>query len=282
MPIRTSTTLRSDEFTVDVAGDHRLEARMDDDGIWWVALRDGQTIGEDDNITVTVTVTDKHGFTVTAMGSVHGGEMPEAMEDAMDDATDDEEEMEPETRDIDVITGTITATAPAGEYGAYEVSIDATDGDGAVGSATFSLIVDDGNDKPTALRLLNSDGSNNETYEVTVDENDAGGMNLGRLETDDVDKDTSPDHPNAKITYTVSDKDNFEVVNDVLWLKTGASLDYEKEDGLVEVTVTATDGGGASIREVITVLIEDKNDAPEADQDYRRMVGRRGRGSRRG
>jgi hypothetical protein len=51
-------TLRSDEFTVDVAGDHRLEARMDDDGIWWVALRDGQTIGEDDNITVTVTVTD--------------------------------------------------------------------------------------------------------------------------------------------------------------------------------------------------------------------------------
>ena len=83
-----------------------------------------------------------------------------------------------------------------------------------------------------------------------VAENQAGAT-VGELAS--ADPDAGDSH-----SYTVSD-DRFEIVDNTLKLKDGVSLDHEAEAS-VEVTVTATDGGGLSTSETFRIAVGDVAD----------------------
>ena len=186
------------------------------------------------------------------------------------------------------LTGIITSSQAikAGEFGAYSVSIVATDDDGAAGEAMFYVHVDDGNDAITAINLyhLNEDGTDGEknyTYEVDVDENHAGEVNLGRITVDDIDTGQVPGHPNGMHKVTVDDK-RFEIKKDDeggLWLVkvAGAELDHENDEeaGEIPLEIMAVDYGskdkdgnpaGKSLTRSVTVIVNDENDDPTATQ----------------
>ncbi|MBB4168776.1 proprotein convertase P-domain-containing protein, partial [Rhizobium sp. BK538] len=115
--------------------------------------------------------------------------------------------------------------------------------DGTVSTpASVSWTVTGTNDAPTAVVLSNS----------AVNENAAGAV-IGTLTT------TDPD-AGATHSYTVSDS-RFEVVNGVLKLVNGVSLDYEAGH-TVNLTVTATDQGGLSKQQAFTIQVGDVNEAP--------------------
>ena len=87
---------------------------------------------------------------------------------------------------------------------------------------------------------------------------------------DDID---SPNHPHGQHAWTVNNA-KFEIVNGVLKLKAGESLDYEDWPGRYG-RVTATDMNGetdannvplglSTYPQDITITVNDKNDAPEA------------------
>jgi hypothetical protein len=169
----------------------------------------------------------------------------------------------PDTKDVTFITGTITGTPPAGYFGTETLAVVATDDDGASGRAEFDVVVDDGNDVPTAVNLANNDGTDNVRYQVEVDENTAG-VALGTVSVDDID---SPDHPHGQHKWKVNNA-KFEITDaGVLKLKSGMSLDHEAGP-VITIIVTATDmngeKGGESKDQDITVTVNDKNDAPTA------------------
>ena len=95
------------------------------------------------------------------------------------------------------------------------VTLTATDGDGESGSIDFYVVVDDGNDAPTGINLINDAGRS--VVEVEVDEGDASGVVFGEITVDDIDDSM---HPHGQHLITVSD-DRFEIrVDDEggLWL----------------------------------------------------------------
>ena len=184
------------------------------------------------------------------------------------------------------ITGYLRGVSPKDDDSVYEAAIIATDGDGAEARAEFKVVSDDGNDEITAITLYTRDSNGEEQenldYEVIVDENDASGVMLGRLGVADVD---SKLHPHGQHKIMVDDE-RFEIRENEgsfeLWLKAGAHLDYEEEEGSVQVMVTALDINGMetlvfaltgvgtqflgkSLEEAIEVTINDKNDAPMAN-----------------
>ena len=162
--------------------------------------------------------------------------------------------------------GTISATGdlvtePPGHdpVGAFMVTIIATDDGGAAGTASFEIIVDDGNDVPTAIDLTNPDGTDNAFFDLEVDEHEQGTV-LGTLTVEDQD---SEHHSHGQHTWEV-DNDSFEIVpmdgaNPVLKLKDDAMIDFEMTPS-IELEVTATDGGGASESQIIQVQVNDMND----------------------
>ena len=162
-----------------------------------------------------------------------------------------------------MVTGyVLEAAPPAGDdESALGVKIVATDQGGASGYATFDIIVDDGNDVPTAIDLTNLDGTDNAFFDLEVDEHATGTM-LGYVSVDDQD---DPRHSHGQHEWKVSDDDNFEIVEmngrQVLKLKDDAMIDFEAEGGdSITLTVTATDGGGAAKSQMITVEVNDMND----------------------
>ena len=185
-----------------------------------------------------------------------------------------------------IFTGTPPATGPDSDA-AHMVTLTATDSDGAEGSVSFYVIVDDGNDRITDIILNhNPDDDGNEArnvnYVVDVDENDASGVVFGRIIIEDQDH---PMHPNGMHMVTVDD-DRFEIKVDGeggLWLalKAGVALDHEHRGGFVTVTVTAVDLDGEQnpahlqatqgkykgydLSQEITVNINDVNEAPKAN-----------------
>ncbi|MXW46496.1 MAG: cadherin repeat domain-containing protein [Gammaproteobacteria bacterium] len=56
-----------DTLTIELSGDDRFEARQDDQGGWWVALKDGESLDyeTDQSIMLTVTVTDAAGLSAS-------------------------------------------------------------------------------------------------------------------------------------------------------------------------------------------------------------------------
>ncbi|MEM1386436.1 MAG: carbohydrate-binding domain-containing protein [Pseudomonadota bacterium] len=124
------------------------------------------------------------------------------------------------------------------------LEVTATDQAGATLSETFTVVVEDLNEGPTAVSL---DGS-------SVAENAAGAV-VGMVSGVDPDDDDT-------LTYTLSD-DRFEVLDGAVKLKDGVALDHEAE---VEIAleVTATDQSGATLTEQFTVTVEDLNEGPTA------------------
>ena len=186
------------------------------------------------------------------------------------------------------ITGTITAPKKlaAGLFGSFDVHISAADDEGAESSIVQTVVVDDGNDIITSIDLYHlnedgTDGAQNFSYAVDVDENHAGEVTLGRVKVEDLD---SPDHLNGQhiVTVTGSQARNFDIKDGVLVKRAGVSLDREGDDGTsLTVTIQAVDPGGGKYppghpkagqyREVKTqnviVDINDQDDDPIANVD---------------
>ena len=69
--------------------------------------------------------------------------------------------------------------------------------------------------------------------------------------------------PDSGDTHTYSVNDNrFEVVGNQLRLKSGVSLNYEAAAAII-LSITATDGGGLTRTEGITIFVGDVNEAPQ-------------------
>ena len=93
-----------------------------------------------------------------------------------------------------------------------------------------------------------------------VDENDEGAM-VASVTTENA----------SEVTV---DNDYFEVADGNLKLKDGMSLDFESvEGGMIELTLTAS-GDGASATAMVTVTVNDVNEAP-TDRSGRRRNARR-------
>jgi hypothetical protein len=119
-----------------------------------------------------------------------------------------------------------------------------TASDGQSSSTASAAITFTGvNDAPTALALSAS----------TIAENQAGAV-VGMITVMDADA-------NDAHTFAVSD-DRFEVVDGQLKLKAGVALDFEA-GATIDVIVTATDSGLASISETFTIgVANDATDDP--------------------
>ena len=170
-------------------------------------------------------------------------------------------------------TGILQGTPPttgAGSFAEHEVTITATDSGGETASVSFIVAVDDGNDPPTNINLID-DGQS--VIEVEVTEGDASGVVLGEITVDDID---NPQHPYGQHLITVDD-DRFEIREEDgrkwLALKEGESLDRERERGEVLVTLRAIDRNGEKDEDgdyeghrsdpvTFAVVINDVNDAP--------------------
>ena len=195
----------------------------------------------------------------------------------------------------DTTHGVFSGTPPttgANSDAAHMVTLTATDSDGAEGSVSFYVIVDDGNDAITDVDFIANDG--NVAVEAEVDENDDSGVVFGEIRVHDQDHAMHPSgmhliqilrgsahnsSPNAPVDS------RFEVKYDdagIPWLalKAGMSLDNEDPNspGFVEVTIRAVDldgathppaRGGGFIGNVefqtVTILVNDQNDAPKAN-----------------
>jgi hypothetical protein len=124
------------------------------------------------------------------------------------------------------------------------LSVTATDVGGLSITRAFVITVTNVNEAPAALTL----GS------ATVAEN-AAGATVGTLTVND---------PDVGDTHTLAVSDTrFEVVGGALKLKPGVSLDYEAESK-VNLTITATDGGGLSVTQPFTITVTNVNETPTA------------------
>ena len=193
----------------------------------------------------------------------------------------------------DTATGIFSGKPPttgANSDAAHMVTLTATDSGGEEGSVSFYVIVDDGNDAITAIDFVDNDG--NVVVEAEVDDNDASGVVLGEIRVHDQDHAMHPngthliqilkgDVRDGSLTAELDDR--FEVKYDdagIPWLalKAGASLDFERDRGVVDVTIRAVDLNGATNSrgtafsadanieyQAIAVVINDRNDAPKAE-----------------
>jgi len=126
-----------------------------------------------------------------------------------------------------------------------EVEVEAEDAGGLSVSQRFSVTVSDLNEAPTELLFseVNAVAENLEAATVAV------------VSVSDPDQ---PDHH----TFTLDDT-RFEVVAGVLKLKSGHSLDAEQA-AQVELMLTASDSGGLTLSQALTVAVGDVNEAPSA------------------
>ena len=164
--------------------------------------------------------------------------------------------------DIDTATGQLMTMA-ALDYETtteYMVTVTATDEDGASDSIMVTIMVTDVNEAPMFTT---------ETDARSVAENTAAGMNIGEpvMATDPNEGDT--------LTSALSGDDaaSFDIDAATGQLMTKAALDYETTTEYM-VTVTATDGDGASDSIMVTIMVTDVNEAPEfpADTDTRSVA----------
>ena len=112
--------------------------------------------------------------------------------------------------------------------------------DGTVGVADLVNVA------PTDITYPSSD----------VDENSTAGMVVATLSTVD-------GNPSDTFTYAITSDPSgyFEIVGNEVRVKSGATLDYET-DTSHDITVEVTDSGGLTYNEVVTININDVNEAP--------------------
>lgn len=163
------------------------------------------------------------------------------------------------------VTGVLQGTPPKGTAQTIRnIKILATDDAGASGRTAFDLVVDDGNDGPTAITFKSPSGDT-KVLALKVNENDASGPLIGYLKASDLD---DPNHPNGQHTWTSDYADDFEFVprsasgGEVeLRLKRGVVLNHEAQS-LLTINVTATDGGGKSFTRGVDIEVADRPDGP--------------------
>ncbi|WP_321337298.1 Ig-like domain-containing protein [uncultured Cohaesibacter sp.] len=258
--------------------DARFEV-AEQDGAFFLKLKDGVSLDHETEptVTLTVTTTDNHGGSVSEDFTIDVGDLNEAV--TANDAAETTSEngtlrgsVTATDLDGDAITysldgqpaeGTVTlqddgsysfepGTAfddlAVGESREVSFTFSADDGKGSTDQGTVTIVVTGTNDAPTAVDLSSAQ----------VDENASGAV-IGTLSTTDVD--TSDTH-----SYSVDD-DRFEVAEQdgafVLKLKDGVSLDHETEP-TVTLTVTTTDNHGGSVSEDFTIDVGDLNEAVTA------------------
>ncbi|MCV6574388.1 MAG: cadherin domain-containing protein [Cohaesibacter sp.] len=240
------------------------------DGISFDYEKDGETLSLD------ITVQDSSGASLTQNFVLSVNDLNEAV--IADDASETTSEntafsssVSATDGDGDVVSYSLVAQPGQGSVvmnadGSYRFDPGADFDDLAVGesrSITFDYVASDGKGSTdTATVTINVTGTNDgpsavQISSASIAENSAGAV-VGGLTTLDVD--ASDSH-----SYSVSDS-RFEVVDDngtmTLKLKDGVSLDYENENGSVDVTVTSNDGNGGIVSEAITVTLINQNDAP--------------------
>ncbi len=118
----------------------------------------------------------------------------------------------------------------------YNVTIQVRDLGGLTFSKSLDIVLNDINESPTAIILSISQTKEN-----------VPGAVIGRLVA--VDEDAGDTH-----TITVSHVD-FELDGDMLRLKEGRSLTYDKDDPTIIVPVTTIDSGGLSYTEQIAIVV---------------------------
>ena len=117
------------------------------------------------------------------------------------------------------------------------VTVTATDSGGLTTNQTFSINIADLNDPPTAIQI-----SSNSLISGLVEDT------VGTLTTNDEDNGES-------FTYAVND-DRFEIINGLLKLKAGQSIDYNNE-ATVDLQIVVTDSQGAEYTETLTIRVGD-------------------------
>jgi len=178
----------------------------------------------------------------------------------------------------------------AGETATDTVKYTVSDGKGHFDTGTLNITITGENDAPTDIVLnpvntvanipglisvtidpvTNQITTTTDNHYAVIDENITGAV-IGNISVSDVDiHDTH--------TYSIND-DRFEIVAGQLKLKDGISLNYEngfmppsdpnvyfaRPNGYESISVTATDPSGASFTKNFIIAINDKNDAPVAN-----------------
>ena len=139
----------------------------------------------------------------------------------------------------------------------YSVRVSTTDSGGLALERTFTIDVNDVNDRPTDLALSSN----------TIDENTdtTTALQIGTLSADDVDEGDS--HVFALVAGSGdADNDSFQIIGNKLEVKAGVVLDHESQD-IYEVRVRATDSGGSARDNLFTIQVVDINEPPIANED---------------
>ncbi len=154
--------------------------------------------------------------------------------------------IEADTGNLVVIDG---ARLDFEEATSHEVVVRVTDSGGLTYEEALVVALTDINESPAAAAAT-----------FVVAENAAGGTVLGRISVVDPDGGV-----NGTLKYALLEGGPFAIdpaTGDVTVVD-GASLDFETRPHF-ELTATATDGGGLSARALMTVTLEDDNEAPRA------------------
>ena len=129
----------------------------------------------------------------------------------------------------------------------HDITIQTTDAGGNTYSEVVTITVNDLIDEtPTDITLTGG----------SVDENAAAGTTVATLSA--VDADTGDSH-----TFAITNDPSgfFEIVGDEVRVAAGATIDFETDQSH-DVTVEVTDAGGNTYSEVITLTVNDINEAP--------------------
>ena len=131
----------------------------------------------------------------------------------------------------------------------YEIRIKAIDAGGLSYERAFTIVVTDRNEAPVAVELSNG----------TVDENVVAGTPVGRLSCVD------PDDPEGGGSCTfelVAGTAPFELVDEnLIQVSVSSVLDHE-QTGSYQLGVRATDSGGETVEQDVTITVANVNEAP--------------------
>ncbi|KYG72216.1 hypothetical protein MB14_09250 [Roseivirga ehrenbergii] len=152
---------------------------------------------------------------------------------------------------FDAITRTFSGIPNNDNVGEVTVTLTATDPSGAKANDVFKIIVNNVNDAPTAINLVNN----------TLDENTAIGADVTALSSIDIDAGDNV------FTYQLvngvgsTDNDKFTLNNGKLVLAT--SVDYETKSSY-SIRLRTTDGYEGSFEQALTINVNDVNEAATA------------------
>ncbi len=132
----------------------------------------------------------------------------------------------------------------------YSIRVESMDANGLTFEQTLTITISEANVAPTALSLS----------ATTVDENSAAGTVVGMFSTTDA---NAADTHTYELVAGDGDADNASFIINGDELLTAAPIDFEMQDSY-SVRVRSTDPLGLSVEEMLTVTVNDLNEAPTA------------------